>query len=62
MVRYKTRLVARGFSKGPGIDFDQTYSLVMDDITFRYLISLTTNMNLDMKLMDIMTAYLYMGH
>ena len=26
---------------------------------FHYLISLTTNMNLDMQLMDVMAAYLY---
>ena len=31
----------------------------MDAITFRYLISLSTNMNLDMQLMDVVTAYLY---
>ena len=59
VVRYKARLVAQGFSQRPGIDFDQTYYPIMDAITFRYLISLTTNMNLDMQLMDIMTAYLY---
>ena len=59
MVRYKTRLVAQGFSHRLGIDFDQTYCPVMDGITFRYLISLATNMNLDMQLMDVMTTYLY---
>ena len=31
----------------------------MDGITFRYLISLTTNMNIDMQLMDVVTTYLY---
>ena len=31
----------------------------MDGITFRYLISLATNLNLQMKLMDVVTAYLY---
>ena len=31
----------------------------MDGITFRYLISLTTNMNIDMQLMDVVIAYLY---
>ena len=59
MVRYKARLVAQGFSERPGIDFDQTYSLVMDSITFRYLISLAANKNLDMQLTNVVTAYLY---
>jgi hypothetical protein len=31
----------------------------MDGITFRYLISMTVNMYLKMKLMDVVTAYLY---
>ena len=31
----------------------------MDGITFRYLISLAANMNLDMQLMDVVSAYLY---
>ena len=34
VVRYKARLVAQGFSQRPGIDYDETYSLVMSDITF----------------------------
>ena len=59
VVRYKARLVAQGFSQRHGIDFDQTYSPVMDDITFRYLISLVANMNLDMLLMDVVNSYLY---
>ena len=48
VVRYKVRLVAQGSSQRPGIDFDQIYYPVMDGITFRYLISMATNMNLDM--------------
>jgi hypothetical protein len=40
VVRYKMRLVAQGFTQRPDIDFNETYSLVMNGITFRYLISL----------------------
>ena len=36
VVRYKARLVAQGFSQRPGVDFEETYSPVMDGITFRY--------------------------
>ena len=59
IARYKARLVAQGFSQRPGIDFDETYAPVMDIITFRYLISLTVSEGLDMRLMDVVTAYLY---
>ena len=57
--RYKARLVAQGFSQRPGVDFDETYSPVMDAITFRYLISLALHEKLEIHLMDVVTAYLY---
>ncbi|GJW52752.1 disease resistance CC-NBS-LRR class family protein [Tanacetum coccineum] len=59
VIRYKARLVAQGFSQRPGIDYEETYSPVMDAITFRYLISLTISENLDMRLIDVVIAYLY---
>ncbi|GJX81848.1 retrovirus-related pol polyprotein from transposon TNT 1-94 [Tanacetum coccineum] len=59
VIRYKARLIAQGFSQRPGIDYEETYSPVMDAITFRYLISLAVYENLDMRLMDVVTAYLY---
>uniref|UniRef100_A0A2N9FK49 Reverse transcriptase Ty1/copia-type domain-containing protein n=1 Tax=Fagus sylvatica TaxID=28930 RepID=A0A2N9FK49_FAGSY len=59
IIRYKARLVAQGFSQRPGIDYEETYSPVMDAITFRFLISLVVTENLDMRLMDVVTAYLY---
>ena len=59
MVKYKARLVAQGFTQRPGIDFDETYSLVMSGITFRYLISLAVQKGLSMHLMDVVTTYLY---
>ena len=48
IVRYKARLVGQGFLQCPGIDYDETYSPVMDVITFRYLISLVVSEKLGM--------------
>jgi hypothetical protein len=58
-VRYKARLVAQGFTQRPGINFNETYSSIMNGITFRYLISLATQKHLSLYLIDVMTAYLY---
>ncbi|KAK4386070.1 Copia protein [Sesamum angolense] len=57
--RYKARLVAQGFSQKTGIDNEETYSPVMDTTTFRYLISLAVKEELDLYLLDVVTAYLY---
>ena len=59
IIRYKARLVAQGFSQRPDIDYEETYSPVMDAITFRFLISLAVSEEFDMRLMDVITAYLY---
>ena len=59
IVRYKARLVAQGFSQRLGIDYEETYSLVMDAITFRYLVHFAVSEGLEMHLMDVVTAYLY---
>jgi hypothetical protein len=59
VVRYKSRLVAQGFTQRLGIDFNETYSSVMSGIMFRYLISLVAQNCLSMQLMDVVTTYLY---
>ena len=43
----------------PGIDYDETYSLVMDVVTFHYLVSLVVSEKLNMQLMDMIASYLY---
>ena len=55
----KARLVAQGFSQRPDVDYEETYSPVVDATTFRFLISLAVCEKLEMCLMDVITAYLY---
>lgn len=59
VTRYKARLVAQGFSQRPGIDFDQTYSPVMDTISFPFLLALTVQLSLHILPLDVVTAYLH---
>ena len=59
VVRYKARLVAKGFSQRPGVDYEETYSPVVDATTFRFLISLAVCEKLEIRLMNVITAYLY---
>jgi hypothetical protein len=61
VVRYKARLLAQGFTQRPNMDFNEMYSLVMNGITFRYLISLVIQNHLSLHLMDVMIAYLYVS-
>jgi Reverse transcriptase (RNA-dependent DNA polymerase) len=51
--------VAQGFTQISGVNYEETYSPVVDAITLRFLISLTITENLQMRLMDVVTAYLY---
>ena len=53
------RLVAQDFLHRPDIGYEETYSLVIYTITFRFLINLTVSEGLDMHLMDVIIAYLY---
>ena len=55
-MRYKARLVSQGFSQRHGIDYEETYSPIMDATTFRYLIYLAVFEGLDMRLMDGVTT------
>ncbi len=58
-MRYKAMLVAQGFTQRPTVDYKETYSPVMSRITFRCVISMVVNLNLEMKFMDVVITYLY---
>lgn len=43
--RYKVQLVARGFSQKEGIDYFETYSLVVQITSIRVLLAIATTMD-----------------
>ena len=59
VIRYKARLVGKGFTQQFGVHYDETYSPVMDSITFRYLISFAIYHKLCMRQLNVVIAYLY---
>lgn len=56
--RYKARLVVKGCSQRPGIDFDEVYSPVVRYSTIRFLMALAVKHDLQIDQMDAVTAFL----
>ena len=56
--RRKARLVARGFTQRPGIDFHETFAPVARLSSFRTLTALAVENDLTIHQLDITTAYL----
>ena len=55
---YRARLVAKGFSQIPGVDFTDNYSPVVNDVTFRALAARMIIENMKGKVVDIDNAFL----
>ncbi|CAH2104034.1 unnamed protein product [Euphydryas editha] len=57
-VRFRARLVAKGFTQVKGVDFNETYSPVLRYSTLRLLFALSVNLDLNMNHLDVPTAFL----
>jgi hypothetical protein len=58
IVRFKSRLVAKGYSQRHGIDFDETYSTVVRFSTNRTLLAFAVQKDMIVHQMDVVTAFL----
>jgi hypothetical protein len=56
---FRARLVACGYSQIPGQDFTNAYSPAMNDITIHIMLLTKLVHNLESKLADVETAFLY---
>jgi hypothetical protein len=50
---FRARLVACGYSQVPGVYFQESFSTVIDDVTFRILLITILTWNLKGKIVDI---------
>jgi transposase InsO family protein len=57
-IRYKSRVVAKGFQQRQGIDYDETYAPVARMQSIRTLLSLVAHQDLELKQLDFDVAFL----
>lgn len=57
-VRYRARLVAKGFSQQAGVDFHETFSPVLRYSTLRLLFAVAAKLQLAISHLDVTTAFL----
>lgn len=58
-IRFKARLVVRGFLQKEGIDFDETYAPVATQTSFRLLVALAAKLGWRVQQLDVITAFLH---
>ena len=57
-VRYKARLVARGFQQTEGVDYDETFAPVVKLKSLKLILSWAADQDLEIKQIDFDTAFL----
>jgi hypothetical protein len=58
VVKYKSRLVAQGFSQIPGIDYEETFAPVGRTTSLRLLLTVAATNDLEVRQADVEGAYL----
>lgn len=58
ILKYRARLVAKGFKQIAGKDFDEVFAPVSRHATFRMLLAMVTQQDMELHHMDIKTAFM----
>uniref|UniRef100_A0A2N9H483 Integrase catalytic domain-containing protein n=1 Tax=Fagus sylvatica TaxID=28930 RepID=A0A2N9H483_FAGSY len=59
LVKYKARLVVKGFNQKQGIDFGEIFSPVVKMSFIQVILGLTASLDLELEQMDVKTAFLH---
>ena len=57
--RHRARLCAIGYTQVAGIDFQDNFAPVINDVTFRLVMALMISNNWEADIVDVETAFLY---
>lgn len=57
-IRYKARLVIRGFEQIGGVDYDETFAPVAKLVSLRMLLALSAQQDWNIEQLDVVTAFL----
>jgi hypothetical protein len=57
--RYKARYVLRGFTQRPGVDYDETFSLVVKPATVRTILTLALSRDWPVYQLDVKNTFLH---
>ena len=58
-MRYKARLVVKGFGQKKGVDFEDIFSPVVKMSSIRVVLGLAAKLNLEVEQLDVKTAFLH---
>jgi hypothetical protein len=56
---FRARLVACGYSQIPGIDLDESFAPVINDVSFRIMLIVKLIWNLEASIVDVETEFLH---
>ena len=58
-IRYKARIVAKGYSQKEGVDFNEIFSPVVRHTSIRVLLAIVANQYFELEQLDVKTAFLH---
>lgn len=57
--RYKSRLIAKGFTQVEGVDYNEIFAVVVKHVSIWILLSFVVNFETELEQMDVKTAFLH---